>query len=107
MLVNKNHLFYNLVVFLFCSLSLFFLLKRLIKSLNMPEETEINNGITENKTVETTELIKENVIVSEKEIKTYKCVTLGAFGGSKHIRIDMNEMKSVGKNEVAIDVQAW
>lgn len=73
----------------------------------MPEETEINNGITENKTVETTELIKENVIVSEKEIKTYKCVTLGAFGGSKHIRIDMNEVKSVGKNEVAIDVQAW
>ncbi|CAH8596099.1 unnamed protein product [Schistosoma bovis] len=72
----------------------------------MPEETEINNGITENKTVETTELIKENVIVSEKEIKTYKCVTLGAFGGSKHIRIDMNEVKSVGKNEVAIDVQA-
>ncbi|CAH8862415.1 unnamed protein product [Trichobilharzia szidati] len=42
-----------------------------------------------------------------EEVKTYKCVNLTAFGGSKHVRIDTNEVKPVGKNEVAIEVQAW
>ncbi|CAH8862460.1 unnamed protein product [Trichobilharzia szidati] len=41
-----------------------------------------------------------------EEVKTYKCVNLTAFGGSKHVRIDTNEVKPVGKNEVAIEVQA-
>ncbi|CAH8577901.1 unnamed protein product [Heterobilharzia americana] len=46
------------------------------------------------------------LLLKEVEVKTYKSVTLGAFGGSKHVRIDTNEVKPVGKNEIAIDVQA-
>ncbi|KAH8857398.1 Synaptic vesicle membrane protein VAT-1 like [Schistosoma japonicum] len=73
----------------------------------MPEQNseEVDKTI-QNETTETTELSNENTVSTEKEIKTYKCATLGVFGSSKHIRIDSNEVKPVGKNEIAVDVQA-
>ncbi|KAK4468017.1 hypothetical protein MN116_008196 [Schistosoma mekongi] len=70
------------------------------------QNSEEVNKTLENKTAKTTDLSNENTISTEKEMKTYKCVTLGAFGSSKHIRIDSNEVKSIGKNEIVIDVQA-
>ncbi|TNN06396.1 Synaptic vesicle membrane protein VAT-1 isoform 1 [Schistosoma japonicum] len=73
----------------------------------MPEQnSEEVDKMIQNETTETTELSNENTVSTEKEIKTYKCATLGVFGSSKHIRIDSNEVKPVGKNEIAIDVQA-
>ncbi|CAH8467614.1 unnamed protein product [Schistosoma turkestanicum] len=78
----------------------------------MPDETdEVNKETTENNktgetTTTTTTTTETNVNSEKEEIKTYKCITLSAFGGSKHIRLDTNEVKPIGNNEIAIDVQA-
>ncbi|TGZ70430.1 hypothetical protein CRM22_003201, partial [Opisthorchis felineus] len=40
------------------------------------------------------------------EVHKYRSVVLGAYGGTKHVRVESDEVKAPGKNEIEVTVEA-
>lgn len=45
--------------------------------------------------------------ISTPPVKQTKCVLLTGFGGPKYLRVQSKDQKTVGKGEIAIEVEAW
>ena len=47
------------------------------------------------------------VVENKPSVKQTKVVLLTGFGGPKYVRVQSKDQRSVGKGEIAIDVEAW
>ncbi|VDO01980.1 unnamed protein product [Rodentolepis nana] len=72
----------------------------------MTAETEVKDAPEATVNAPATEVEKE--APKEPSLpKQTKCVILTGFGGPKYFRVQQKDQKTVGKGEVAIDVEAW
>lgn len=75
-------------------------------------ETGENPEVAQTATEKNVEMAKENAehepVAADPvpEVCKHRAVTVGSFGGSKHLRVDSLEEKIVGKKEVQIEVEA-